>query len=195
MLREVVNACCRYNFIRLLHVRRGQFVLHRAELGLPSEPPVGSTTATTSAWSTPTDPGNGVSTLSPTHPDMGDNCNEFYLVEPGTPCGDVVATNGISLVELNELVRRSRPVFAPCQRPTLSPGNLVDRPTPPFFLSIEKELGGTNSPPRTPTSVAPARVSGRTPTSAWVSLGARRRWPRRRLMAARGPRPRLFRQV
>ncbi|KAF2634390.1 LysM domain-containing protein [Massarina eburnea CBS 473.64] len=60
---------------------------------------VGISTAspTTTPPPTTTDPGNGVTTPTPTQADMTGDCKVFHLVVSGDTCYDISATSGISL--------------------------------------------------------------------------------------------------
>lgn len=46
---------------------------------------------------TPTTPGNGIATPTPTQPGMVNNCKKFVKVKPGDSCGLIAVNNGISL--------------------------------------------------------------------------------------------------
>ncbi|KFX87782.1 hypothetical protein O988_09292 [Pseudogymnoascus sp. VKM F-3808] len=49
--------------------------------------------------STPTNPGNGVTTPLPIQPGMTTSCNKFRFVKTGDQCGDIAAAAGISLAD------------------------------------------------------------------------------------------------
>jgi LysM repeat protein len=46
---------------------------------------------------TPTNPGNGITTPSPTQPGMVSNCDAFYFVKLGDTCASIASANGISV--------------------------------------------------------------------------------------------------
>lgn len=46
---------------------------------------------------TPTKPGNGIATPAPAQPSMVDDCDGFYLVQPGDSCAAIASDHGISL--------------------------------------------------------------------------------------------------
>ncbi|KAI0191405.1 hypothetical protein EV127DRAFT_338251 [Xylaria flabelliformis] len=54
-------------------------------------------TITTTAATTTTKPGNGISTPMPVQTGIASNCNLFYEVQPGDVCTDIAAAYGISL--------------------------------------------------------------------------------------------------
>ncbi|KAK4215772.1 LysM-like protein [Rhypophila decipiens] len=61
-------------------------------VGYPFCGPVRATTSTTS-------PGNGITTPTPTQPDIVNNCDAFYSVKPGEGCAATASKNGISLTQ------------------------------------------------------------------------------------------------
>jgi LysM repeat protein len=49
---------------------------------------------------TPTNPGNGIATPSPTQPGMVSNCDAFYRIVTGDSCDSIASKNGISVAQL-----------------------------------------------------------------------------------------------
>ncbi len=45
---------------------------------------------------TPTRPGNGIATPTPTQPDMVDNCNKFHYIYKGNTCDQIISYSHIS---------------------------------------------------------------------------------------------------
>ncbi|KAF2963952.1 hypothetical protein GQX73_g9614 [Xylaria multiplex] len=58
-----------------------------------------TTTTTTIAKPTTTTPSNGITTPTPTQPDMVSNCDKFYFVQPDEYCDDIAKKNGITSAE------------------------------------------------------------------------------------------------
>ncbi|UKZ88268.1 uncharacterized protein TrAFT101_004030 [Trichoderma asperellum] len=58
--------------------------------------PRSTTTQPTTVPST-TSTGNGVTTPTPTQPNMVDNCNKFYFVKEDESCADIASANGINV--------------------------------------------------------------------------------------------------
>ncbi|KAI0138873.1 hypothetical protein GGR57DRAFT_59444 [Xylariaceae sp. FL1272] len=56
-----------------------------------------TTTTSSSASTTPTTPGNGITTPQPIQPGMVDNCDDFYLVPEDTGCQAIATSHGITL--------------------------------------------------------------------------------------------------
>ncbi|GAM42975.1 hypothetical protein TCE0_044r17416 [Talaromyces pinophilus] len=54
-------------------------------------------THTTTAASTTTTPGNGITTPTPYQAGMTSNCDKFYLVQSGDQCGTIASNAGVSL--------------------------------------------------------------------------------------------------
>jgi hypothetical protein len=55
------------------------------------------TTTTAAPPTTTTKPSNGITTPTPTQPDIVDNCDAFYLVAAGEGCSVIASKNGITL--------------------------------------------------------------------------------------------------
>ncbi|KAK7420694.1 hypothetical protein QQZ08_010275 [Neonectria magnoliae] len=49
---------------------------------------------------TPTKPENGITTPTPTQPEIVDNCNKFHLVKTGENCSTVANLNRISIADI-----------------------------------------------------------------------------------------------
>ncbi|KAF7536445.1 hypothetical protein G7054_g4539 [Neopestalotiopsis clavispora] len=60
---------------------------------------IGGSTTTSIPPTTTTAPGNGVTTPTPTQPEIVSNCDDFYLVKPGDTCAAIVSSHGISLAQ------------------------------------------------------------------------------------------------
>ncbi|KAM0254536.1 hypothetical protein ACHAQJ_006696 [Trichoderma viride] len=60
----------------------------------------GSSTTITKPSSTTT--GNGITTPTPTQPNMVSNCNKFYLVKSGDICDTIASNNGITPAQFRE---------------------------------------------------------------------------------------------
>ncbi|KAI0186046.1 LysM domain-containing protein [Xylaria flabelliformis] len=58
-----------------------------------------ATTTTTTTKPTTTAPSNGITTPTPTQPDIVGNCDKFYFVQPEEGCDDIAKKNGISLTQ------------------------------------------------------------------------------------------------
>lgn len=63
--------------------------------------PRSTTTQQPTAVPTATSTGNGVTTPTPTQPNMVDNCNKFYFVKEGDNCADIASANGISVEDFS----------------------------------------------------------------------------------------------
>ncbi|KFG84209.1 LysM and DUF180 domain-containing protein [Metarhizium anisopliae] len=63
--------------------------------------PRSTTTQQPTAVPTATSIGNGVTTPTPTQPNMVDNCNKFYFVKEGDNCADIASANGISVEDFS----------------------------------------------------------------------------------------------
>lgn len=63
--------------------------------------PRSTTTQPTTVPST-TSTGNGVTTPTPTQPDMVDNCNKFYFVKEDESCADIASANGINVEDFGK---------------------------------------------------------------------------------------------
>ncbi|KEY65064.1 hypothetical protein S7711_09857 [Stachybotrys chartarum IBT 7711] len=71
-------------------------------LGIPGTPTTSIRPTTTSTRPTSTTTrGNGIATPSPTQPNIVNNCNRFYLVQPDETCQQIAARNGITLQRFN----------------------------------------------------------------------------------------------
>ncbi|KAI0440066.1 hypothetical protein F4803DRAFT_578079 [Xylaria telfairii] len=55
-----------------------------------------ATSTTTTAKPTTTTPSNGITTPTPTQPDIVSNCDKFYFVQPDEYCDDIAKKNGIT---------------------------------------------------------------------------------------------------
>ncbi|KAI1747118.1 LysM domain-containing protein [Xylaria castorea] len=58
-----------------------------------------ATTTTTTTKPTATAPSNGITTPTPTQPDIVGNCDKFYFVQTDEGCEDIAKKNGISLTQ------------------------------------------------------------------------------------------------
>ncbi|KAL1954011.1 hypothetical protein VTO42DRAFT_1832 [Malbranchea cinnamomea] len=92
---------------------------------------------------TPTDPGNGIETPTPTQPGMVADCDAFHFVERGEGCADIASQHGITL---DQFVEWNPQVGEDCtglwaevyvcvsvigHEPTpTDPGNGIETPTP-----------------------------------------------------------------
>jgi len=56
----------------------------------------------TPAPTTPTNPGNGITTPTPIQPGMVNNCDSFYLTKSGDQCGTIASAKGISLSQFQQ---------------------------------------------------------------------------------------------
>jgi hypothetical protein len=71
-------------------------------VGIPGTPTTSIRPTTTSTRPTSTTTrGNGIATPSPTQPNIINNCNRFYLVQPDETCQQIAARNGITLQRFN----------------------------------------------------------------------------------------------
>ncbi|KAI2624653.1 hypothetical protein GGS26DRAFT_564572 [Hypomontagnella submonticulosa] len=61
-------------------------------IGSPTSPPVSTTTTK----------GNGITTPTPTQPDMVNNCDSFYFVVSGDTCTTIASKSGITLAQFNQ---------------------------------------------------------------------------------------------
>ncbi len=56
-------------------------------------------TTTTTAHTTTTPLGNGITTPTPYQTGMASDCNDFYFVKSGDTCGNIAADEGISVAD------------------------------------------------------------------------------------------------